>query len=508
MKKLISIIKNNWFWSLYALPFLCFCTKNTSVDNDFWFLLNNGRYVFHHGIPYTDSFTIHKGLHYVMQQWFSSLSFYTIHKFFGTYGLITLNIIFFILIAFILYKLCYMITKNKTLTVIISIIILFIATPYIVLRPQSITYIILLLETYLLELYTRKDNYKYLIPLPFLSILLINCHMSMWYFQFIFLLPFIANTIKIKNITIDKIRLKPLLIVAILMFLAGFINPYGLEAITFIFKSYGIETINAIVGEMKSPTITGNYIWATDIIFLFLTIFILIINKKSTLDIRFFCFLFGLFFLGAMHSKTSIYFLLWYSYIFSYLVKDIKYKIKIKNNHIIKILEEFKLETSIILSIILIISIFLIYSSFHFTNPVLGRTVKYMEDNYNKNDVVLFVDYNNGGYTEYKGFKSYIDPRAELFFKASNGKKDIFIEAYSMEKYVDEFDFAKFLKEYNFTHILAPKTNGLYYYLANEDSGYTLEDEIYEYTGDKKPYIKLYVRNDISIVYKEKVLNN
>ena len=186
--KIINFIKEKWLWTLYVLPFMSFCTRNSRVDNDLWFLLNNGRYVFNHGIPHIDPFTIHKGLHYVMQQWLSSLCFYSVYRFFGKYGLLTLNIIFFIIIAFILYKLCYLVIKNKTIVVFTNIIILFLSTPFIVLRPQSITYIILLLETYLLEKYSQNNNSKYLIPLPFLSILLINCHITMWYFQFIFLI--------------------------------------------------------------------------------------------------------------------------------------------------------------------------------------------------------------------------------------------------------------------------------------------------------------------------------
>ncbi len=504
MKKnrIINAIKEKWIWVLYTIPFMSFCTRNSTVDNDLWFLLNNGKYVFNHGIPHTDPFTIHKGLHYVMQQWLSSLSFYSVYKFFGKYGLLTLNIIFFIVIAYLLYKISYLITKNRNLTVLINAFVLFLAVPYIVLRPQSYTYIILLLETYLLELYATKDNYKYLIPLPFLSLLLINLHCTMWYLQFIFLLPFLANAINIKNITIKRVKIKPLLLIALIMFLAGFINPYGHEAITFIFKSYGTTRINEVVGEMKSPTIYTNYVWAIDILLLFLTIFILIINKKSTLDIRFFCFLFGLFLLSALHSKTCIYFLFWYSYIFSYLVKDTKIKIKIKNDHIIKFLEELKVETTVILSVTFIVIIYIMYSSFIFKNFVLDSTVKYLEQNYNKKEVILFTDYDNGGYTEYKGFKSYIDPRAELFFKKANGKKDIFIELFDMQAYVNNTDFKAFLDEYQFTHLLVPKTFGLYYYLENNPN-YTVEDEIYEYSDDEKPYIKLFVRNDVSILYKQ-----
>ena len=504
--KIINFIKDKWIWSLYALPLLMFCTVNSQVDNDTWFLLNNGRYVFYHGIPHTDPFTIHEGLHYVMQQWLSSLSFFTIYKFFGKYGLLSLSIILTIITAILVYKISYLITKNKKVSLLINIFTILISTRFLVLRPQAITYIILLLETYLLELYVQKNNNNYLIPLPFLSLLLINCHMTMWYLQFIFLLPFIANSFNIKKVTIDKVRLKPLIIVALIMFLVGFINPYHHEAITFTFKAYGTKEINEIIDEMKPPSIADNYIWTINILLLFLTILILIINKKATLDIRFFCFLFGLFFLSALHVKTCAYFALWYSYIFSYLIKDIKLKIKIDNIHLLKIIEELKIEISLLSPILIVLLIVVLFSNFSLTHPYLDRTINYLENNYNKKDVVLFIDYNNGGYTEFRGFKSYIDPRAELFFKKANGKKDIFLELYSMEYYVDDFDFESFLKEYNFTHILVAKNLGLYYYLENNPN-YTLEDEIYEYDNGKTPFMKLYVRKDISIVYKEKTLS-
>ena len=502
--KYIKFIKDNWYWSLYVISFICFCVRNTEMDNDCFFLLNNGRYVLRYGIPHIDPFTIHSGLHYVMQQWLFSIILYSFYKLLGKYGLFTFNIILYFLIIFVLYKLCRLFIKNKLVVVLITSIIGFAITPYIVLRPQSVTYLILLLETYFLEKYVKTNNYKYLIVLPVLSIILINFHASMWYFIFIFMLPFLVNSIKIKKLTIDKVNLKPLLIVMFIMFIVGFINPYGIEAITYILKSYGLTEVNNFVSEMENPINLSNYYLILNTLLLLLVLFILIVFKKSKLDIRFYCFLIGLFVLNLLHYKTEVYFILWYAYIFCYLIKDLKLKYKIKDNIIIKILNELKLETSLILCITFILVLFFSYKSYNMDVSYINNIVHYMEDNYNKKDVILFVDYNDGGYTEYLGYKSYIDPRAELFYKKMNGKKDIFIELSSMLNNEPDFSYDGFLKKYNFTHIIVPKHLGLYYYLEDNNVNYTYEYGQNAYDEDFQPYFKLYVRNDISISYKLK----
>lgn len=502
--KVVKFIKDNWYWSLYVISFICFCVKNTEMDNDCYFLLNNGRYVLSHGIPRIDPFTIHEGLHYVMQQWLFSTIMYSFYNVLGKYGLFTLNLIFYTLIVFMMYKLCRLYIKNKLVVVLVTSIMAFAISPYTVLRPQSFTYLILLIETYLLEKYTKEGNYKYLIPLPILSIILINIHASMWYFIFIFMLPFIVNCIKIKKITLDNIKIKPLLIVMFIMFLCGFINPYGVDAITYIFKSYGLKEINSFISEMGSPINIGNYYLILNTLLLLLTLFILFVFKKAKLDIRFYCYLFGLFVLNLLHYKTEVYFLIWYAYIFCYLVKDLKIKYKIKNKGVLKLLNELKIETSIILLVIFMIVLGFSFKYYDMDISYINNIVKYMEDNYSKKDVVLFVDYNDGGYTEFMGYKSYIDPRAELFFKKMNGKKDIFLELYNILDDRPDFSYEYFLKEYNFTHIIVPKHLGLYFYLENNKTNYTFEYSQNAYDDDIEPYYKLYVRNDISISYKLK----
>ena len=279
-KKLFKILKNNWFFVLLCIPFIFFCIINCEVDNDIWFLLNNGRYVLNHGIPHIDPFTIHSGLHYVMQQWLSSVIFYSVFKIFGSHGLFFLVIMLYLLLSFVLYKLYYYVSGNKFQTIIIILLIFNLSKGFIVTRPQVFTYIILLLETLILEKYSKDYNIKRLFYLPLLSFLLINLHASMWFLQFVFILPFIVSLYLKKK---EKVRY--LLLISLFMFLVGFINPYGIEAITYIFKSYGFSIVNKNIYEMMTPSF-DNKLWLISIILLF-SYFLLIYYNKKKVDIRF-----------------------------------------------------------------------------------------------------------------------------------------------------------------------------------------------------------------------------
>lgn len=257
MKKVKSFIHKYWMFLLFIIPFIVIVVNNKIPTNDLWFLLNLGRYVHNNGIPTVDPFTIHEGFNYVMHQWGSSSIFWATFNIFGKRGLLILLYIVVFLLMFLFYFICKNVSKKKNISIIFTMITFLLIFEYVVHRPQIFTYIILLLEILFMELYVEKINWKYLIPLPILSILLINLHCTMWYFQFVFMLPFIVNSINLKNITIDKYKLKPLLIVMIIMFVCGFINPYGIDAITFIFKSYGLDLINENINEMIAPSFSN-----------------------------------------------------------------------------------------------------------------------------------------------------------------------------------------------------------------------------------------------------------
>ena len=86
--------------------------------------------------------------------------------------------------------------------------------------------------------------------------------------------------------------------------------------------------------------------------------------------------------------------------------------------------------------VLIIFGTFLIWILFikkvSFTNE-LKPGIDYLEKNYDLRSVVLYTNYNNGSYAEYRGLKPYIDTRAEVFLKSNNHKEDIMMEYYFIQ---------------------------------------------------------------------------
>ena len=497
MKKASSFIKNNWYYLLLIIPLVNIFIVNRHSTNDIWFLLNNGRYVLNHGIPYVEPFTIHEGLNYVMQQWLSSVIFYFIYHKLGGYGLLTFTLLFSLVIMIVYYKLCYLVSKNKLLSVIITVIVFTFSRKYFVFRPQIFTYIIFILELLCMEKHIKNDNGKYLIWMPILSLLLINLHASMWLLQFVFMLPILCNSIFIKNITVDKIKFKPLLFAVIGMAVVGFINPYGYKAITFVFNSYNISEINELVNEMMPLTIEGR---TGKLVILSLLGTIVLCNyyKKNRLDVRHYLLLCGTALLAFMHDKCAILFMLYDGYAVSYLLKDLKIK-NIKNKYFVAVKRGIVFSSSVFLIITLVYSAIILYINYDFKSVSIVELTDYILDNYDNDKVILFTDYEYGGYTEFMGLKSYMDPRAEVFHGKLNKKENILAEALKLEKADDEY-YSEFVKKYNFTHIVV--NNYLYNFInyLKSDDNYVLEYEQKTQDGEIS-FVSdyLFVRKDISI---------
>ena len=280
----------------FFIPIIIAVSRAIVLDNDIWFLLNTGKYVVNNGFPITEPFTIHSNFSFIVQQWLTDVIFYFIHHLFGGWGLFILTMLLFLLILFISYKLCMLVSENRMhLSVLLSSIMGFLYTLfYVRSRPQMFDFIIFLSLFYCLETYIRKKNTKYLYILPVLSILLINLHASVWFLLFLFTLPYLIDTYSFKILCFrsEKYERKPLLLAIFFMFISGLINPYGIDSIAYIFTSYNSVYINNTVNEMKAPIINtaqGLFIYTT----IFLVLLIFMCNKKKEIKVRYFLLFLG-----------------------------------------------------------------------------------------------------------------------------------------------------------------------------------------------------------------------
>lgn len=504
MKKIVQFIKDNYLFSLFIIPFIAVCIINRTPDNDIWFLLSLGRAVLTNGFVTVEPLTIHEGLSYVMQQWGSAVSFWILYDNLGKFAILFFILGILVLLFMCFYKLTKLLSNNKYIAIIITTCVFTLISSFIVSRPQIITYLILLLELLFLESYVKTNNWKYLIGLIPLSIILINVHAAMWLFLFLFLLPYIVNGIYIKKITIDKYKLMPLLIVTIIMFFVGFINPYGIDNITYVFNSYNLPGLRETIAEMKAVDI--NHI-VSFISFGFLCLLIILDRyvKKFKLDVRHICLIFGTYLLFLSHAKCYPYFVFTYFIAMSYGLKKVKlpkFNLK-KYMNLIIVLKSLLRATCLMLFISLFVVLGFMFKYYSFTtfNIFDGDSeivADYIENNYDLDKVRIFTYFDDGGYYQFRGMKTYIDPRAEVFFKKLNKDEDIFTEYLKIFNDDVYFDYEKFLAKYKFTHLVVFPDTLIDKYLNDCEEYEVVYTVKYQY-DENKIYQKLYALKDLDI---------
>ena len=494
MNRIIAFFKKYYSYTFIGISLIfLFIFSLKYLDNDTWWLLNTGRYIWKHGFFYTDPFSIHEGLHMIVQQWLFSYIIWGFYKL-GEVPLFIFMTVIVFFITIVMYKLCYLVSQKQKISIFLTMIFIVVITPYITIRPQIMTYLNLLLELFFLEKYALSNNKKYLYFLPFVSVLMINMHASMWIMQFICIGPFIVNAMFPKKWRKDIYDLKPLIIVLIIMFLVGFINPYGYKSVFYLFYSYPENVINTHIYEMSSPTFENFLIKIVLAATICIICFINFI-KKFKIDVRHFFLLSGLLVFAFMHLKSIVYYYLVCFYIMAYGFRNVNINtIEFKNKYLCFLTLLLK---EILVGLIILSFCYTYYYKckiLDYTNPY-QETFDYLLDNYNKDEIVLFTEYVDGGYAEFRGVKAYIDPRAEVFMKKFNNKADILDEYYGL----NDDNVEAFINKYQFTHLL-----------VSADSDYML-DYLDENDNYKKIYTQKYKTDDdveVTLGYLYIKLNN
>lgn len=408
--KNIKTSKFNYF-ILFIIPIIFFVMENFTIDNDFWFTIAEGKYVLKNGFPHTVPFTIYNNLDFIYQSWGTGVIFYLIHKYFGLYGMLFFVIIVLIIITYFYYKLCMLVSnKNKMLSTIVTIITMtLLANTFITTRPQIFTYLNLILVLYIMELYAKTNNKKYLFVLPIISLIQINIHGMFFFMLFIFMLPYIVNAFKFnfKNSNQKKYDLKPIILIMIIMLLTGLMNPYGIKNILYVFTSYGQKILNETIIELVPLSFSSSY--DKIIIFIIFLVYFLYFKSKN-IPIRYYLLLFGTTYLAFDCSRSIALFIIGSLFPLSYLYKD-----KIPNIDIERFIPLI-LKNIIVISflIVTISSTIFIKRDFY---PESKKAIDYLAKNYNTENMKLYINFNDGSYAVYKEIKVNIDPRAEVYLK-------------------------------------------------------------------------------------------
>ena len=429
---------------------------------------------------YTDVLTMHDGLNLVVQNYGFAAIFYLIFSVFGAPGLYVMLLVLNFVICYLLYKICMLISnKNLNLSLVLMMVtnLLLVYSTFVTTRAQMVSYVIFLGLIYVLELYVKTGKSKFLAWLPVLSLLQINLHSSVWWMLILVWLVYVIDSIKAPKIHLQGYKTKPLLIVGALMFACGFLNPYGIKMITYIFTSYGKSTINNLVDEMHpfSPFRNG-YMFFT-YVSLAAVMVLYIFGKKKNVRGRYLLMFFGFLALGINTSKGMSEFILVMFFPLALLYKDVSLG---------KLLDMAKIgrDALIIWAGVVCFAIFVALGSIVvFTVPSYPNetSVKVLDTidadvgEKDKKELKIYTGYNDGGYVEYRGYRSYLDPRAEVFLKINNGKEDILDEWVDFRK--GKTKVSDFVEKYNFDYIWAVGDYDPFYDFENENYVVIYENE-------------------------------
>ena len=442
---------------------------NFRYDNDFWFTINQGRYVIEHSFPRVAINSIHN-IDFLYQSWGTGTLFYLIYNYLGLYGMIFLIICVSLLTLYFFYKLCFLVSNNKRGSIIMTLITSVFYSFYITTRPHMFTVLNLVLMLYLLENYIRKDNVKYLYFLPLIALFQINMHGIYFILLLIILTPYLINSFKfnIYNIKSTGYRKKPLFIVFLCMLLVGFINPYGYKTIIYGFSAYQSSSLfNSTILELMAL----NFHNAIDKVFIITIIvtYVLHFTKLKDRPIRYTLLLLGTSYLAFDALKSFYLFAFCSLFPLALLFKKNKNdydKTFSKTYHI------FHLSVTIILCICSI----LIIKKPQEVNFV--SFIDYLDKNVtNKEEMKLFTDYFDGSYAEYRGYYCYLDPRGEIFLKSNHNEVDIYEEFDKVLRF--EINYKDFIDKYKFDYMLVKNKSTMGYIMKYDSYNYynVLEDD-------------------------------
>ena len=135
---------------------------------------------------------------------------YSIAEFKGVY---ILTCILSIILGISIFLVNSKLTKNKSISFIITIGVLYMLQDYIAARAQLVTFILFIWELFFIEKFIENRKIRYGIGLVIISLLIANLHVAVWPFSFVLFLPYIAEYFisLISNVIIYK-KIKVLII--------------------------------------------------------------------------------------------------------------------------------------------------------------------------------------------------------------------------------------------------------------------------------------------------------
>jgi len=246
---------------------------------------------------------------------------------------------------------------------------------------------------------------------------------------------------------------------------------------TYVFRSYGFAEINMVMEMQAADINNGSGMFIFGVFFLLLAIYMLKKERKTRL--RYALLPLGTAVLALSSARSFALFAACGIFPLAYFLKDVTIpegKIKSQQNVL-------RLRMVLLALVVLVVGGLTVQRVVKAVQagdaPAVSQAMNHLIEHEEKDGMVLYTGYNDGGYAEYMGYKPYIDPRAEVFVMKNNQKADVMKEYHDLQ--YGELYYKDVLDRYGFTHLLISEGDILITYLPyDEDYEKIYEDDIYQ----------------------------
>ena len=450
-----------------------------TLQNDTFYTITIGEYIYNNGIENLteDIYSIHD-LPYTYPHWLYDFGLFLIYNKFGHPGIYISTMILTTILGITIYRLCNKKSKNKVVSLVLSIGALYVLKGFLAARAQLVTFILFACTILAIEKFLETKKIRYAFLLILIPILITNLHCAVFPFYFILFLPYIGEylllvledadldlrlfkkifklqkkltkneekkaasdrkIVRVENDIAERkrkralIRQNPyrikveknhvvLLLIAIMGIaaLTGFLNPTGDGAYTYLVKTLRGNTTNSINEHLPLTLIENKEFSISIIIYLLVLIFTDVKIRLSDLFM-----LAGITFLSFNSRRQVSMFAIFCTPILANLIGSLVAKY---DSETFKKIEKwvtgwFGATVVICLTIIGCTNLIkpTLKEDYVDTNSYPVEASDWILSNLDINNMKLYNEYNYGAYLLHRGIPVFIDSRCDLYSPEFNG---------------------------------------------------------------------------------------
>ena len=503
LKKEVNINVNFTVVAIVLIAIFCICITPVTFQNDTYYTIKIGELIKNNGIDMMDHFSWHENLSYTYPHWLYDLCTYLIYAVGGFKGIYIATCALSVILGVSIFLVNSKLTKNKSISFIVTMGALYMLESYIAARAQLVTFILFIWELFCIEKFIENRKVGYGIALIVISTLIANLHVATWPFFFVLFLPYIAEYLiaviadvviygkinkllinmkmkraqkkndldKLKKLQIllnkreeknEKIKAKRdkekenpykiklsknnnvkfLIIIMIICAFTGLLTPTGDTPYTYLYKTMQGNTTQNISEHL--PMTLANNTEAMCMLVIFLAIFIFTKVKIKLSDLFMVA---GLCYLMLSTRRQLSMFVLICSVVLTRLIVDLINRYT-KNG--LKEAEKTAQNIGVVIALTVLIGL-ISYSEAKpkFDDEFVNESsypvdaCDYIVENIDLSKARFYNEYNYGSYMLFRGIPVFIDSRADLYAPEFSGNKeeDIFTD------FINTSSISKFYEE-------------------------------------------------------------